>query len=75
MENPVLVRGAQSAHALRQQGYPDGVRLEFGEPDNQFEVVVELIVLACAIEIFVWLCCKSPVLSPRSGLNVNSPAL
>jgi len=59
MENPVLVRGAQSAHALRQQGYPDGVRFEFGEPDNQFEVVVELVVLACAIEIRVALLQKS----------------
>lgn len=36
-----------------QQGYTDGVRFEFGEPDKPLEVVVELIVLACEIEIFV----------------------
>ena len=42
-----------------QQGYPDGVRFEFGEPDNPFEVVVELVVLACAIEIFVSQMCDA----------------
>lgn len=36
-----------------QQGYTDGLRFEFGEANKPFEVVVELIVLACEIEIFV----------------------
>lgn len=35
-----------------QQGYPDGVRLEFGVPDKA-STVVELIVAASAIQIFV----------------------
>ena len=36
-----------------QQGYTDGVRFEFGESGKPFQVVVELVVLACAIDIFV----------------------
>lgn len=36
-----------------QQGYTDGVRFEFGEPDKPFQVVVELVVLASEIDIFV----------------------
>jgi len=33
-----------------QQGYADGVRLEFGNPDEQSRAVVELLVTASAIE-------------------------
>ena len=36
-----------------QQGYTDGVRFEFGERAKPFEVVVELVVHACEIEIYV----------------------
>ena len=36
-----------------QQGYPDGVRLEFGNPDKSSSTVVELIVAASAIQMFV----------------------
>jgi hypothetical protein len=36
-----------------QQGYTDGVRLEFGDPDSSDEVVVELLVVASAIQVFV----------------------
>jgi hypothetical protein len=36
-----------------QQGYPDGVRLEFGNPDEQSRAVVELLVVASSIQTFV----------------------
>jgi hypothetical protein len=35
-----------------QQGYADGVRLEFSEPGKESRAVVELIVAASAIQIF-----------------------
>jgi len=36
-----------------QQGYTDGVRLEFNEPDQACRTVVELVVVASAIRVFV----------------------
>ena len=36
-----------------QQGYSDGVRLEFGEPGGKSVAVVEMVVLASAIYTFV----------------------
>ncbi len=36
-----------------QQGYSDGARLEFSEPGEESRVVVELIVVASAIKLFV----------------------
>jgi hypothetical protein len=36
-----------------QQGYSDGVRLEFSEPGAESRSVVELIVVASAIQMFV----------------------
>jgi hypothetical protein len=36
-----------------QQGYPDGVRLEFGDPNKPHRIVVELMVAASAIRVFV----------------------
>lgn len=36
-----------------QQGYSDGLRLEFEEPGEPSNLVVELIVIASAIELFV----------------------
>jgi Family of unknown function (DUF6334) len=36
-----------------QQGYTDGVRLEFGNPDDASRSIIELIVAASAIEMFV----------------------
>ena len=36
-----------------QQGYPDGVRLEFGDPDRPSGLIVELTVAASAIQILV----------------------
>lgn len=36
-----------------QQGYSDGVRLEFGEPSRVSSAVVELVVVASAIHVFV----------------------
>lgn len=36
-----------------QQGYSDGVRLEFSEPGEVSRAVVELIVAASAIELFM----------------------
>jgi hypothetical protein len=36
-----------------QQGYQDGVRLEFGDPHMGSNCVIELIVAASAIQIFV----------------------
>jgi hypothetical protein len=36
-----------------QQGYLDGVRLEFGDPNRPFGLIVELTVAASAIQMFV----------------------
>ena len=36
-----------------QQGYNDGVRIEFTKPDTKFTSVVELIVMASAIKVFL----------------------
>jgi hypothetical protein len=36
-----------------QQGYADGVRLEFGNPDEQTRAIVEMIVVASAIQTLV----------------------
>jgi len=36
-----------------QQGYTDGVRLEFSEPGGPSRAVVELVVVASAIQVFV----------------------
>ena len=36
-----------------QQGYADGVRFEFGRPDEVTSVIVELVVAASAIRLFV----------------------
>ena len=36
-----------------QQGYSDGVRLEFGDPDSPESVVVELVVAASSLHPFV----------------------
>src|SRR4051812_35376877 len=36
-----------------QQGYTDGVRLEFSEPGKASQAVVELLVIASAIKVFV----------------------
>lgn len=36
-----------------QQGYVDGVRLEFGQPDEVDKAVVELVVVASGIGVFV----------------------
>jgi hypothetical protein len=36
-----------------QQGYTDGVRLEFGEPDRVSRAVVEMVVVASAIKVYV----------------------
>jgi len=36
-----------------QQGYSDGVRLEFSEPDGISSAVVELLVVASALHVFV----------------------
>ena len=49
-----------------QQGYPDGVRLEFGIPDKASSTVVELIVVASAIQTFV---------ATRSELEFKVPGL
>jgi hypothetical protein len=35
-----------------QQGYDDGVRIEFSKPEEKFIFVVEFIVMASAIQIF-----------------------
>ena len=42
-----------------QQGYTDGVRLEFGAPGEASRAVVELIVAASAIELFSGLPCAA----------------
>jgi hypothetical protein len=36
-----------------QQGYEDGVRLEFGKPGEASSAVVEMVVVASAIKVFV----------------------
>ena len=56
-----------------QQGYSDGVRLEFSEPGEEFRAVIELIVVASAIQIFAvlpaamdqqWLAANTAITSP-----------
>jgi len=36
-----------------QQGYSDGVRFEFGKPSEKSKVLLELLVVASAIQLFV----------------------
>jgi hypothetical protein len=46
--------GVSWAWALtNQQGYADGVRFEFGRPNEAASVIVELVVVASAIRLFV----------------------
>lgn len=36
-----------------QQGYDDGVRIEFSNPEEKFSLVIEFIVVASAIQIYI----------------------
>jgi len=51
-----------------QQGYTDGVRLEFGKPGEMARAVVELIVAASAIQMFVL-----PGDAAEQALGADSP--